>query len=187
MLKELVKQNRSYRRFFEDKSISEEQLLEFIDNARLTPSAANKQPIRYCYSCDAVRNAAIFPHLHWAAYLQDWDGPAPGERPAGYIILLAPKGVNAACDEGIIAQTILLSAAEKGMGGCMIANIDRTSLSDTLHIPDPYQIQLVIALGYPRETVVIDDISAGDDIRYYRDECRTHHVPKLRLKDVILN
>jgi nitroreductase len=186
MIKDLARKNRSYRRFYEEKKITKDELLDMVDAARLTPSGANKQPIRYILSCDDETNGKIFPNLRWAGYLADWDGPIEGERPTAYIIMVEPVGVNAANDEGIAGQTILLSAVEKGMGGCFIGNVDRENLAKALNIPSEYSIKLVIALGYPKEEVVIEEIGAGDDIKYYRDEKQVHHVPKVRLDDIIL-
>ena len=160
MMKDLVQKNRSYRRFYQEKKITEEQVRELLDIARLTPSGANKQPIRYMYTCTEEENNKVFPYLRWAGYYQDWDGPEEGERPTAYIILLSPAGVNAPQDEGIIGQTILLSATEEGMGGCFIANVDRAGLAEAIQVPEGYQIKLVIALGYPKEKVVIDEIQA---------------------------
>jgi nitroreductase len=186
MIKDLVKKNRSYRRFYEEKKITKDELLDMIDAARLTASGANKQPIRYIISCDDETNSRIFPNLRWAGYLTDWDGPIEGERPTAYIIMLEQAGVNAPNDEGIAGQTILLSAVEKGMGGCFIANVDRKNLAKALNIPSEYAIKLVIALGYPKEKVVLENIGVDDDIKYYRDENQVHHVPKIKLEDIVI-
>lgn len=186
-MKEIVKRNRSYRRYDQSKKVSEMELRELVDIARLTPSGANKQPIRYFLSNTESTNAKIFETLRWAGYLEEWEGPEEGERPCAYIILVAPKGINAAHDEGIIGQTILLAAVERGMGGCFIANIDRNKLRSNLNISDEYDIKLVLALGYPKEKVVIDEITKEDDIKYYRDQDMVHHVPKIKLEDLILN
>lgn len=185
-MKELVLKNRSYRRFYQERKISEEELMEFIDMARQTPSGANKQPVRYILSYTDKTNNLIFPNLRWAGYFQDWDGPTEGEKPSAYIIMLEPVNVSATYDEGIAGQTILLSAVEKGMGGCFIANIDRENLAKALNIPESYAIRLVIALGYPKEDVVLEEIAADGDIKYYRDQNQVHHVPKIRLSDLIV-
>ena len=47
-----------------------------------------------------------------------------------------------------------------------------------------YEILLVLALGKPRETVVLEQ--AGADIKYWRDAEGRHHVPKRPLEEVIL-
>ena len=188
MIEDLVKASRSYRRFYEEKRIEPEVLRELVDLARLSPSAANLQPLKYIVSADPESNSRVFPALAWAGYLTDWPGPADGERPSAYIIVLGDTKItkNFGCDHGIAAQSIMLGAAEKGLGGCMIGSIDRQRLREALSIPDRYEILLVLALGYPKEKVVLEDVGPDGDIRYYRDSEGVHHVPKRRLCDVAL-
>ena len=189
MLEELVRKNRSYRRFHEDESLEREVLLELVSLARLTPSAANKQALRYAVSADKERNERIFKELHWAAYLTDWKGPVQGERPAGYIILAQRASEKSASpyDAGIAAQTILLGAVEKGLGGCILASVNRENIKAALDLSQEVEILLVIALGKPKERVVIEQMDSGSNaIKYYRDDWQVHHVPKRRLEDVLL-
>lgn len=185
-VKEAALKNRSYRRFYGDKKISLTTLKDLCDIGRCTPSGANKQPIKFKLVCDADENDKVYTTLKWAGYYKDWDGPIESERPTGYILLVAPSDVNAPWDEGIIAQTILLAAVERGLGGCMLANIDRGTLAKDFDIPEGMMVKLVIALGYPKEEVVIDEIREGDSIVYYRDENQVQHVPKFSLEDRIL-
>ncbi len=189
MFLSLVEQNRSYRRFHQQKRISEAELKELISLARLSPSAANLQNIRYYLVTDDEDCESMFPYLKWANYLRYWEGPEQGERPAAYIIMLTPKATTRFhhIDTGIAAQTILLGATEKGMGGCMIASADKAAISKLLNLPEAMEINLVIALGYPAEKVVIDEIDDPDDVEYWRDDDGIHHVPKRRLKELILN
>lgn len=184
---EIVKKNRSYRVFYEEKKISSDILMELVDNARLIPSVLNLQPLKY-YIVDYDKRNLVFPHLKWAGYLTDWDGPEEGERPAAYIIILADKNIfaNVKYDHGIAAQTILLGAVSKDMGGCIIGNINRESLTQALEIPDNFTIELVIALGFPKEKIVLKEINSGDDMKYYRDSEGTHYVPKRKLADIII-
>jgi nitroreductase len=188
MLRDLVVKNRSYRRFHQDHLITREELKSFVDLARLSASAANMQPLKFFISADALINEAIFPHLAWAAYLKDWPGPVGGERPSAYIIILGDREIttNFWCNHGIAAQSILLGAVEKGLGGCMIAAIDKKGLIDSLGIPERYEILLVIALGKPAEEVKIDPLGPERCIRYWRDENGIHHVPKRNLEEVVI-
>ncbi len=188
MLKSLILKNRSYRRFYQDASIRRETLRELVDLARLSASAANRQPLKYFLSCEPAQNAMIFPHLGWAGYLQDWGGPVEGERPSAYILILGDKTIspNFGCDHGIAAQSILLGAAEMGLGGCMIGSARKPELVKSLGIPDTLDILLVIALGKPKETVVIELLGPDGDIKYWRDAQSVHHVPKRSLDDIIM-
>ena len=112
--KDIVKKNRSYRRFYQNEKLTTEQLTEWVDTARYVASGANRQPVMYKISTDGILNAQIFENLAWAGYYKDWPGPIEGERPAGYIFLITKKDVNAQCDIGIAAQTILLNAVADG-------------------------------------------------------------------------
>ena len=142
MITELVKENRSCRRFYEDQAVAPAALKELVNLARMSASGANLQPLKYILSCDPSKNADIFSCLAWAAYLKDWPGPAEGERPAAYIVILGDTSISesAGCDHGIAAQTILLGAREKGLAGCMLGSIDRNALRDSLNIPSQLKI-----------------------------------------------
>jgi nitroreductase len=188
MIEELVLKNRSCRRFRQYETIETETLRELINLARLSPSAANLQPLRYIISCDPAKNELIFPQLGWAGYLHDWDGPVPGERPAAYIIILGDNNVskNINCDHGIAAQAILLGAVEMGLAGCIIASVKREVIHQMLNIPASYQILLTLALGKPEEKIVLEEVGDDGKIEYWRDAEGIHHVPKRSLDDIIL-
>jgi nitroreductase len=189
MIRDLVLENRSYRRFYQEVDITLETLKELVDLARLSASAANAQPLKYILSCDRDKNSLVFPHLVWARFLTNWSGPAEGERPSGYIIVLGDTEISRFWDydAGIAAQSILLGTTEKGLGGCMIANIRREGLRKALKIPERYEILLVLALGKPKEKVVIETVTRGGDTKYWRDGEGVHHVPKRPLDEVIID
>jgi nitroreductase len=188
MLEDLIRKNRSYRRFHQEASVSMETLRELVNMARLSASGSNLQPLKFILVSDPEQNAAIFPHTRWAGYLKDWDGPAEGERPAAYIVILGDTDIRPSfgCDHGIAAQSIMLGATERGLGGCMLGALDRRGLREELNIPERYEVLLTLALGKPKETVVLEDVGPSGDIKYYRDEDGVHHVPKRSLEQLIL-
>lgn len=185
----LVKINRSCRRFDANHKMDNDLLKNLVDLARQTASAANMQPLKYIICTDNDKNEEIYSSLGWAAYLKDWKGPIESERPTGYIIILGDKKVATKfwCDHGIAAQTILLGARATGLGGCMFAAINHKKLRPAFNIAEHFEIKLVIALGKPVETVHIDEIEDGGDIKYFRDENQVHHVPKRKLDDIIVS
>ena len=189
MIKDLILKNRSYRRFHQEEQISLETLRELVELARLSASASNFQPLKYFLSCDRKKNETIFKCLSWAGYFKDWPGPKEGERPSGYILILGDTNISKNFDHdcGIAAQSILLGATEKELGGCMIASIQNEKLCNSLNIPERYQILLAIALGKPKEQVVIEKTNADGDIKYWRDNKDIHHVPKRPLNEIIIS
>lgn len=186
--RDLVTRSRSIRRFDESSGIAEETLRELIELACYIPSAGNRQSLRYLPVTGSDMIDKVFPCLKWAGYLEDWPGPEPGERPPACLVVLCRKedAADAICDSGIAAQTIMLGAAEKGLGSCIIASIDRDRLASGLGISDSWEVLLLIALGLPAETVVIDQIDAGGDIRYWRDRYGIHHVPKRKVEELMV-
>ena len=188
MIADLIRKNRSCRRFYQNREVELETLKGLINLARLSASAANLQPLAYIASCDADRNEKIFACLTWAAYLKDWPGPREGERPSAYIVVLGDTTIakDFGCDHGIAGQSILLGAREKGLAGCMLGAVDRQRLRRQLDILEKYKILLVIALGAPKEDIMIEPLGPDGSIRYWRDEKGIHHVPKRALADIIV-
>lgn len=185
--KELIIRNRSYRRFDESFKIPIGQLTEMVDCARLSASSANMQTNKFYLSNTPETNDNIFSCLAWAGYLKEWKGPASGERPSAYIIILTDKNIHPTIevDVGIAAQSMLLAATEMGLGGCMIGSVSRGKLQKILNIPNRFEIPLVIALGKPAEQIIIEEIKE-DRIQYWRDAGDIHHVPKRSLEELII-
>ncbi len=189
MLEELVLKNRTYRRFYENEAVSEETLRQLVNLARTVPSTANSQALKFALITGREDKAKVFECLGWAGALPDWDGPEEGERPAAYILVLCDQKIarNKPIDDGIVSQTIMLGACEKGLGGCIFGNVKRKELAESLGInTEDYSIDLVIAIGRPKETVVITEVGSDGSTTYYRDENQVHYVPKRSLEELIV-
>jgi len=187
MFRDLVLKNRSYRRFDANVKVDRDTLLELVDLARQTPSTGNQQPLKYYFSTDAATNGIIYNHITWAGYLTDWPGPTAEECPSAYIVILRDNQISRADspDVGIVAQTIMLAAVEKGLGGCMFASM-RKGLREALGISEQFDIVLVLALGKPAEQVVLEPVGPTGSIRYHRDAAGVHYVPKRAIEDIVI-
>ena len=187
MFIDLIKENRSYRRFEESHRISNDFLIKLINLARLSPSSRNQQALKFMLVSSRDDCEKVFPSLAWAGYLKDWTGPKPGERPSAYIVVLGDSSLGSkfSVDMGICAQSILLGAVEEGYGGCMIASIKKEKLRRDFEIAINLEILLVIALGKPIEKVVVDTIVEGD-VKYWRDDNGVHHVPKRDVNELTI-
>jgi len=189
MIEDLIKSNRSCRRFLQKEEVPVDTLRWLVNLARLSASSANLQPLKYILSNEPQKNDAIFSCLAWAGYLKDWPGPPEGERPSAYLIMVGDWHIakNFGTDMGIAAQSILLGARERGLAGCMIGSINKALLQEMLNLPKRFEILLVIALGKPKETAVLEEVKPGDGIEYWRDEHGGYHVPKRPLEGIILS
>ena len=81
---------------------------------------------------------------------------------------------------------MLLGAVEDGFGGCILRAFKEKNLRDLLKVSDDYSIIQVVALGKPKEEIVLEEMK-DNDIKYWRDEKGVHHVPKRRLEDLVIN
>lgn len=190
ILKELLQKDRSIRRFDESKSIKKETLTSLIDLCRFCASGRNLQPLKYKIISEKDMNEAIFPWLGWAGYLKEWPGPEEGERPTAYLIQCLDKNIteNLLCDDGLQLQAITLGAIAQGIGACIIKSFNSKKIREILDLPDNLEITYIVALGYPVEKVVIEEMDSNleDGFYYYRTEDKVHHVPKRNLKELIL-
>jgi len=191
-MQEIIAKTRTFRRFVEKESISEVILQELIDLARLGGSARNSQSWQYQIVNTPEQCEKIFPFLGWAGYLSDWKGPVEGERPSAYVLCFLNrewlKGTDseAQFDLGISTQNLLLGAMQKRIGGCRIAAFN-PKLASLFEKPDYLELSLVIALGKPRETVIVEECSNDENIQYWRDDQGVHHVPKRSLASCLVS
>ncbi len=183
----LIEKTRTYRRFDGKHEITADTLTSLVNLARLSASGANRQPLKYIFVTDPAQRETLYPCLAWAGYLTTWEGPDNGERPTAYIVILGDKEISESfgIDHGIAAQSIMLGATEAGLGGCIIASVKKERLRTAFDIPKQYEILLVLALGKPVEEVVIETIR-NNDVKYWRDDKKVHHVPKRTLDEIIL-
>ena len=192
MFIDLVKKSRSYRGYDETRRITREELTDFVDCARFAPSSVNRQPFRYYLAYEREQLDKIQPLTGWARALPEKKLPYPGKRPTAFVVICQDTALDADLnryqrDVGIVAQTMLLAAAERELGGVMIGNFSPEKLSEALELPENIVPMLIVAFGRPDEEIVLTEIAEGESVKYYRDENDVHYVPKRRLEDVIFN
>lgn len=188
MIYDVIARNRSYRKFDHTYPIETDILVSLIELARLSPSAMNRQPLRFAPVNDSKLCDVIFDHTGWAGYLGPEGRPQPNQAPSAYIIALTDiePDHNVYIDLGIALQSMLLCAVELGLGGCIIGSVQRDKLKPALNIPDQYHILCVLGLGKPVETVRIEELPPDGSIKYWRDPDGTHHVPKRSVEELMI-
>lgn len=183
---ELILKRRTIRKFRQDK-IERSILEKLINAARYAPSAANLQPIKYIIVDEPEKVEEVFENVKWAGYIAPEGNPSEGEKPVAFIIILADTEIRRSdyeLDIGAAAQNIFLAAFEEEIGTCWMGAINRDEIRSILQIPERYIINTVIALGYIGENPVSEDENGS--IKYYKDKDGVLHVPKRKLKDIIL-
>lgn len=182
----LIKEARTVRRF-KQRDISLSTLETLVDCARYSPSAANRQCLKFCLIHEDKTKNIIFPLIKWAGALKEWDGPNEGERPVAYIVILLDKNISqtAGIDHGIAAQSMVLGARSLGLGCCIIGGYNKRLLKAELEIPESMESLLILAFGEASEDVIVEDHDVDKNISYYRDEQGSHHVPK-RVKNKLI-
>ena len=191
MFKDLVKKSRSYRGYDASRKITREELLDLVDCSRFAPSSVNRQPFQYLLVYEQADLDKIQPLTGWARGLPQMKLPHPGKCPTAFIGICQntdwdPDLNRYLRDVGIVAQTMLLAAAEKDLGGIMIGNFSPKKLAETMDLPENIVPMLIVAFGKPDEDIVLTEAEAGESLNYYRDEQDTHYVPKRKLNDIIL-
>lgn len=178
-----IKTRRSIRKF-QQKPISKEVLRDLVDCARLAPYPANIQPLKFAI-VDAEDNLnRIFDYTKWAGYLEN-GRPLDDERPMAYIVILGDKDIKGdfKCETGIAGSHIVLAAMEYGIASCWLGALKRDKIAEILELPQNFEVQDIIALGYPMQES--RTVELADNVKYYLDQDKVLNVPKRRLDDVI--
>ena len=192
MFLDLVKQARSHRGFRQDRKVTRQELEHLVECARFTPAARNDQVLKYYLAEKPETVVAIQPLTRWAGALAELHLPRKGAEPVAYIVIcldgsLAENPAPYQRDVGIVAQTMLLAAAEMGLNGCMIGSFAAGELREKLGLPEAIKPQLLLALGEGTDRIVMTDVGEDGSTTYYRDAEDTHYVPKRTLEQLILN
>ena len=189
-VKDLIKRSRSYRSFDHNAPISHEQLVDFVECARFSPSSRNLQVLKFRLVTDEKECESILSHTRWAGLLSHMEIPPKGHAPTAYIVVCIDTTLTDTLapfqkDVGICAQSILLAATEAGFGGCMVGSFSADGIKTVLNLPNHLAPQLVIGLGKPDEAVELVEMNLDGDVAYYREN-GVHYVPKRPLKDWII-
>ena len=190
MFKELVYNTRSHRAFNEDRKITRDELLSFVDLARHTSYAMNLQPLKFRLVYEKKELDDTLAVTAWGGALPELELPPKGKAPTAFIIIchdtaIAPQSPSHFVDVGIAAQTIMLAACEAGLHGCMLGSAKADGLRAALSLPENVIPVLTIALGDGLDDIHMIDAKNGE-IKYFRDENNTHFVPKRPLEEIIL-
>lgn len=186
-LEKLILNRRTIRKFTQ-KPILKETLLSYIDLARLSPTGANLQPLKYAVITEKETVDKIFPLTKWAGYFGGAYTPNETERPTAFILVFhdeAIPGASAEFDAGAAIMTINLLAEKDGIGCCIMGAIEREKICALLGTPEGLRLMYALALGYKGETPTFVELE-GEDVKYFLKNDQIH-VPKRKKNEILIN
>jgi len=142
---ELAKERYSVRKMSPEK-VKQEDLDKILEVARLSPTAKNMQrerllvvnteegieKMKQCTSCDFGASTIVV-----ISYEKD-DAENESEFSRKYGLI----------DTGIVATHMCLEATNLGLGTTMVGLFDRKLIKELFNIPDKYQPELLLPIGY---------------------------------------
>ena len=175
-----ILQRRTIRRF-QQKPLPEEDFRALLDAARLASCASNRQRLRYIVAREPGLVSAILPHTAYAALVKPHRDPVPGvNSPTAFLAVTATEAPSPHlyADAGAAIQSLEFAAWERSVGCCWLGSFHPKQVADLLGMDDPERLLYLVALGYPAESPVREDIQGDADPRYYLDSNDVLHIPK---------
>lgn len=188
-LENLLEWRRSHRNFDETRLISKNDIDEILNSIKFASCANNRQYLRFISVENKDKVLEIFDNTKWAASLPNNMGrPKEGERPVYFIAILSDEAKKLrfnGIDEGLVISNLTLTAAEKGIGSCIIGSVNDKKMREILNYDNNYSCEVVIAFGYPKVKSTIKEIDLEEDQSYYLDEDGNYLVPKYKKDDIV--
>lgn len=184
---DLILKRRTIRKF-EQKPISNDDLKKYINAARLAPTAANRQPLKYIVVSSRENVGKVFECVKWAGYLAPDYNPKENERPTAFIAVCIDTDISESgyeMDIGAAVENIILTALDDGVGACWMGAIDRLEISKILKLSQNLTLSCVVALGFSAETPMEVEISENN-VKYFLEN-DTLCVPKRTMEEVLLD
>jgi nitroreductase len=184
-ISDAIRNRRSIRRY-KQKPVDDKLLLELIDSARLAPSGGNMQHIRFVVIRTPELARKVFALTGWGGTVKPKRDPVWGkDAPLAFIAVTAASETvktlrHIHADAGAAIQNMLLKAVDLGLGTCWIGNFKEENVSSVIGLNTDMKTMYLVAVGYPDESPVQEDIGAGDSNKYFLDDKDVIHVPKFK-------
>ncbi len=185
-IKTAIQGRRTVRRFSQ-KTVPADKISQLIDAGRMASCGGNMQRLRYVVVQDDKELLAnVFDTTAWGGFVQPKRNPVPGETaPTTFLVLTCESedATSAAIDAGAAIENIQLMAYALGLGCCWIGAYKHERV-DTLLGLNGMQSVFLVAIGYPAESPVMEDITLDQPAQYYLDDEDVLHVPKYSVEAI---
>lgn len=181
----LLLKNRSHRAYDSSYVVARRQLDAIVSVNTKLPSGKNAQTLRFKLVDAATGGADFCRFLRFGGYLPELHLPVPGTEPQAFIVVCSTEAESPIVDIdlGISLQSMALKAVEIGLNALIVRAFNRAEVMESLGLP--LEPLAVLAIGKGIEKIELTAVSAGSDLRYYRQD-GVHFVPKVRLEDLLL-
>lgn len=182
----LIARNRSQRGYVKSRVVTQEELEKIIRVCTMIPSAKNQQVLRFCPVTRESGAETVLKNIRLGGALPELHLPFEGTEPEAFIVVCSTieEGRYVDIDLGIAAQSMLLKAVSMGLNGIIICAFNRDIIQQELALP--YPPIALIAIGKGVEKIVLEPINEQDNHNYYRTPDGVHHVPKVKLEDLLI-
>lgn len=141
-------QRRYSVRVYKPDPVEDDKLQGLLEAARLAPSAANRQALRFIIIHTEGREEEL-----QRIYNRDWFVQPPlvicaCGIPSENWVRKDGKNYNDV-DVAIAMDHLILAATDAGLGTCWIADFDANAAREVLHLPDDVEPIAFTPLGYP--------------------------------------
>lgn len=145
---EAIFNRRSIRRFTE-RPVEPELLEQILEAARWAPSDENRQRCRFV----VVQTPSLVRLVKRLS-------PGIDAVPQCVIAVCSQRSTKqsrfgdylAVISCGMAAQNVLLAAHALGLGACVVRSFSSAGVRELLGVPEDVELELLITLGYPKET-----------------------------------
>lgn len=179
-LNDAIRKRRSIRRF-KQLPVPEKLIYALIDAARMAPSGGNMQKLRFVSITEKTLVLSVFRETFWAAQVKPNRTPVSEvTSPVAFIAVTASDDANPTlhADAGAAIQNILLCAADNVLGSCWLGAFNKDKVDTLLNLPAGMKTLYLVAIGFPYESPVMENIEEGASAKYYLDDNDVLHVPK---------
>ncbi len=153
MFYDLVKSRRSIRKF-QNREVEKEKLDTILKSALMSPSSRSRRPWEFIVVTDKDLLKKLSQcREHSSSFLAG--------APLGIVVVADPEKCDVWIEDASIASIIIqLAAHSLGLGSCWIQVRERFRphnvkaeeyIKDILGIPDKYNVECIVAVGYPAE------------------------------------
>jgi nitroreductase len=131
-------------RSYQDEPVPDSVIEEVLESARLTASSMNRQDWDFVVTRDPERLKQLGELAQTGSYIAG---------SAFAVAVLVGDYPSAGADAGRVAQDMMLTAWDKGVGSNWVGNVGGDQIRQFLAVPEDRTVKVILPFGYPTEDI----------------------------------